>query len=112
VLGEQQREVVMRTIATTETQIRARTRGPVPARRANRPTFAEDDDAGRDADTERLRVLNTMLMKKADGEAEVVASDRVMRIMAVAQSAGKQQMSSIDVIESIMVELAGQHCSR
>lgn len=47
-------------------------------------------------------------MERSDGEAEIVASDCVMRIMAIAQSASKELMSSTDVIESIMKELADQ----
>jgi hypothetical protein len=106
VLGDERREIVMNTIAIAETQIRARLRDRVPARRQQRgAAAAQSDDT---ADAERLRALNARLTKKIENQAEVAASEAVMRIMSIAQSTGKELASSIDVLKSIIKEVADQ----
>lgn len=116
VLGEEQREIVLRTIATAETQIHARLQGRVPARRQRRPTTVhagDSTDVEKNADRERRRVLDIMLTKRAAEQAEVAAGEVVMRIMtAIAQNSAKEPTSSITAIKSLLKTLDERHCAR
>lgn len=80
----------------------------VPARRQKRDEVCSEDEA----DADRRCALDTRLMQKLSGDAEVAASERVMRILAVAQSAGKDSSSAINVLESIRNELNEMRSSR
>ena len=61
-------------------------------------------DVEKNADAERRRTLNTMLVSKMKVEAEVVDKERILRIMAIAQTAGKNTTAT-DALEIIMSEL-------
>lgn len=78
------------------------------ARHPKRATAAADTDdmhdAEKNADAERRRTLNTMLVSKMKVEAEVVDSERILRIMAIAQTVGKDATAT-DALETIMSEL-------
>lgn len=106
-LGDERRETVLRSIVIAEGQIRERLQRRVPARRQKRDEADEDE-----ADADRRCALDTRLMQKLSGDAEVAASERVMRILAVAQSAGKDSSSAINVLESIRNELNEMSSSR
>ncbi|CAM6001165.1 unnamed protein product [Sphagnum balticum] len=116
VLGEERREAVMQSIATAEAKIRNRLQCRVAARHPKRATAATDTDdmhdAEKNADTKRRRTLNTMLVSKMKVEAEVADSERILRIMAIAQTASKDATAT-DVLETIKSELDnGSRCVR
>jgi hypothetical protein len=108
VLGEERREAVVQSIAAAEAKIRDRLQCRVAARHPKRATAAADTDDMHDveknADAERRRTLNTMLVSKMKVEGEVVDKERILRIMAIAQTAGKNATAT-DALETIMGEL-------
>jgi hypothetical protein len=110
VLGDEQREAVLRTIATAEMQIRARLQHHVPARRLKR-TAAQADDSDEE-DTNRRRALDSMLMKQTYDTAEAAASEAVMRVMAIAQASSKESTSAVQVLQTIMKELGDKSITR
>lgn len=117
VLGSEQREVVMRTIAIAEMQIRDRLQRRVPACRQKRAITtqandSDDDDSEKNGDVQRRRALNSMLAKQENDDAEAAASETVMRVLAVAQASSKDSTSAVQVLQLMLKELGDKYSSR